>query len=69
LRRCHRGASGSPFIDGSGTSGTVDGSGVLDLTTNSLIAISLAKARASNVPGVGYGPVQLRVEPSPRADD
>jgi len=60
-------ALGSPFIDGSGISVTVDGSRVFDL--NSLIAISLAKALASNVPGVGYRPVQLRVGPPPRADD
>ena len=59
--------AGSPFIDASGISVTVDGSEVtLDGTINSLIAISLAKALVSNVPGVGRVQVQLRVQPAPR---
>lgn len=54
----------SPFIDASGVSITVDGADVrLEGTINSLIAISLAKALASNVPGVGRVEVQLRVQP------
>ena len=59
--------AGSPFIDVSDVSVTVDGSEVtLGGTINSLIAISLAKALASNVPGVGRVQVQLRVQPAPR---
>ena len=55
------------FIDTSGISATVDGSEVtLDGTINSLIAISLAKALASSVPGVGRVQVQLRVQPASR---
>ena len=59
--------AGNAFIDTSGISVTVDGSEVtLDGTINSLIAISLAKALASNVPGVGRVQVQLRVPPTAR---
>lgn len=58
----------SPFIDASGVSITVDGADVvLDGTINSLIAIALAKALASNVPGVGRVQVQLRVRQTPRS--
>lgn len=57
----------SPFIDASGISVTVDGADVrLDGTINSLIAISLARALAGNVPGVGRVEVQLRVQPHGR---
>ncbi len=60
--------AGSPFIDASGISVTVDGSEVtLDGTINSLIGISLARALASNVPGVGRVQVQLRVLPAVRS--
>lgn len=60
----------SPFIDASGISITVDGAEVtLSGTINSLIAISLAKALVSNVPGVGRAQVQLRVQPAPRTYD
>jgi hypothetical protein len=62
----------SSFIDTTGVSITVDGSEVtLAGTINSLIAISLARALASNVPGVGRVQVQLRVQPrvSPAARD
>ena len=59
----------SPFIDASGISITVDDSEVrLDGTINSLIAISLAKALVSNVPGVGRVQVQLRVRPAGRGN-
>lgn len=54
----------SPFIDTSGISITVDGPEVtLGGTINSLIAISLARALASSVPGVSRVQVQLRVQP------
>jgi BON domain len=57
----------SPFIDASDISVTVDGSEVtLAGTINSLIAISLAQALASNVPGVGRVQVRLRVRPATR---
>jgi hypothetical protein len=60
--------AGSPFIDASGISVTVDGSEViLDGTINSLIAISLARALTSNVPGVGRVQVRLRVQPAARS--
>lgn len=53
---------GNPFIDASGIEVTVDGSEVtLAGTINSLIAVSLARALASNVPGVGRVQVRLRV--------
>ncbi|HWD57107.1 MAG TPA: BON domain-containing protein [Stellaceae bacterium] len=59
----------SPFIDTSGISISVDGSEVtLSGTINSLIAISLAKALTSGVPGVSRVQVQLRVQPRPRRD-
>jgi hypothetical protein len=58
----------SPFIDASGVSITVDGADVrLEGTINSLIAISLAKALVSNVPGVSRVEVRLRVQPRPHA--
>jgi BON domain len=58
----HEQLTNSPFIDASGIAITVDGSLVrLDGTINSLIAISLAQALVSNVPGVGRVQVQLRV--------
>jgi hypothetical protein len=58
----------SPFIDASDITITVDGTEVtLDGTINSLIAISLAQALASNVPGVGRVQVQLRVRQTPRS--
>ena len=57
----------SPFIDATGISLTVDGSEVtLSGTINSLIAIALAKALASNVPGVSRVQVQLRVQQAPK---
>jgi hypothetical protein len=57
----------SPFIDASGISITVDGSEVrLDGTINSLIAIAMARALASNVPGVSRVEVRLRVQTAPR---
>lgn len=57
----------SPFIDTSGISITVDGAEVtLDGTINSLIAISLARALVSNIPGVARVQVQLRVHPAPK---
>lgn len=57
----------SPFIDASGVSIVVNGSEVtLEGTINSLIAISLAQALASNVPGVSRVQVRLRVQPPPR---
>jgi hypothetical protein len=57
----------SPFIDASGISITVDGSEVtLTGTINSLIAISLARALTTNVPGVSRVQVQLRVQQAPR---
>jgi hypothetical protein len=57
----------SPFIDSSGISITVDDSEVtLAGTINSLIAISLARALALNVPGVSRVQVQLRVQQAPR---
>jgi hypothetical protein len=57
----------SPFIDASGISVSAAGSEVtLAGTINSLIAVALAKAVASNVPGVGRVQVQLRVQPAPR---
>jgi osmotically-inducible protein OsmY len=57
----------SPFIDVSDISVTVDGSEVtLTGTINSLIAISLAQALTSNVPGVGRVQVRLRVRPATR---
>ncbi len=56
----------SPSIDASGISISVDGSEVtLEGTINSLIAVSMARALASNVPGVSRVQVQLRVRPSP----
>ena len=62
--------AGNPFIDATGILITVDGSEVtLDGTINSLIAISLAKALAGGVPGVGRVQVQLRVQPTPRNYD
>jgi osmotically-inducible protein OsmY len=58
----------SPFIDVSDISVTVDGSEVtLAGTINSLIAISLAQALASNVAGVGRVQVRLRVRPAARS--
>lgn len=58
----------SPFIDASGVSITIDGSDVtLEGTINSLIAVALSKALASNVPGVGRVQVQLRVQQAPRS--
>lgn len=57
----------SPFIDESDISVAVDGSEVtLTGTINSLIAISLAQALASNVPGVGRVQVRLRVRQATR---
>jgi hypothetical protein len=57
----------SPFIDASGISISVDGSDVtLEGTINSLIAISLAQALVSNIPGVARVQVRLRVQPAPR---
>jgi hypothetical protein len=57
----------SPFIDASNVSIDVDGSEVaLEGTINSLIAISLAKALATNVPGVGRVQVRLRVQAPPK---
>jgi osmotically-inducible protein OsmY len=57
----------SPFIDSSGIGVAVDGTEVtLTGTINSLIAISLAQALASNVPGVSRAQVQLRVQPASR---
>jgi hypothetical protein len=59
--------NGSPFIDASGVSISVDGSQVtLEGTINSLMAVSLARALTTNVPGVSRVQVQLRVEPAPR---
>ena len=53
----------SPFIDASGISVTVENTEVrLDGTINSLIAISLARALVSTVPGVSRVQVQLRVQ-------
>ena len=60
----------SPFIDASGISISVDGSDVtLEGTINSLIAISLAQALVSNIPGVSRVQVQLRVQPIPHTYD
>jgi hypothetical protein len=57
----------SPFIDSSGISVTVDdGEVTLEGTINSLIAVSLARALALNVPGVGRVQVQLRVVQAPK---
>jgi hypothetical protein len=57
----------SPFIDASDVSVTVDSSEVtLSGTINSLIAISLAQALATNVPGVSRVQVRLRVRPATR---
>jgi hypothetical protein len=57
----------SPFIDAAGISITVDdGEVTLEGTINSLIAISLARALAVNVPGVSRVQVQLRVHQAPR---
>jgi len=57
----------SPFIDASDISVTVDESEVtLAGTINSLIAISLAQALASNVPGISRVQVRLRVRPTTR---
>ena len=54
----------SPFIDASGIAISVDGSEVtLDGTINSLIAIALARALVTNIPGVSRVQVQLRVQP------
>jgi osmotically-inducible protein OsmY len=58
----------SPFIDASGIAVTVAGSEVtLKGTINSLIAISLARALASNVAGVTRVEVQLQVRPTPHS--
>jgi hypothetical protein len=64
----------SPFIDASGINVSVDGSDVmLDGTINSLMAIALAQAVATNVAGVRRVQTHLRVNPayattaSPRA--
>jgi len=66
----HEQLSTSPFIDASGISITVDGTDVrLEGTVDSLIAISLARALASNVQSVGRVEVQLRVQPRPHAYD
>jgi hypothetical protein len=55
----------SPFVDASDISVTVDGSEVtLAGTINSLIAISLAQALASNISGVSRVQVRLRVRPA-----
>ena len=60
--------AGSPFIDASDIAVTVDGSEVtLSGTINSLIAIALAQACASNVPGVSRAQVRLRVRPATRS--
>ncbi|HWB48708.1 MAG TPA: BON domain-containing protein [Stellaceae bacterium] len=57
----------SPFIDASDISVAVSGAEVtLQGTINSLIAISLAQALTSNVPGVGRVQVRLRVRSAPR---
>jgi len=57
----------SPFIDASGIVITVDGSRVtLEGTINSLMATSMAKALATNVPGVSRVQVQLRVQAAQR---
>jgi hypothetical protein len=57
----------SPFIDSSDISITVDDSEVtLAGTINSLIAVSLARALALNVPGVNRVQVQLRVVQAPK---
>ena len=56
----------SPFIDALGIEITVDGAEViLGGTINSLIAISLAQALVSNVPGVRRVQVNLRVQQAP----
>ena len=63
----HEALKASPFIDASGIVITVDDSDVtLDGTINSLIAISLAKALITGVPGVGRVEVRLRVRPAQR---
>jgi len=57
----------NPYIDASGIMVSVDDAEVtLSGTINSLIAVSLAQALASGVPGVGRVQVQLRVQPAPR---
>jgi BON domain-containing protein len=57
----------SPFIDATGVSVAVSGSeATLDGTINSLIAVSLARALALNVAGVGAVQVRLKVQPPPR---
>lgn len=57
----------SPFIDAAGVVITVDGGEVtLAGTINSLMAIALARALTSNVPGVSRVQVQLRVQRAPR---
>jgi osmotically-inducible protein OsmY len=57
----------SPFINSSGISITVDDSEVtLEGTINSLIAVSLARALALNVPGVSRVQVRLRVVQAPK---
>jgi BON domain-containing protein len=63
----HEALTSSPFIDTSGIVITVDDSDVmLDGTINSLIAISLAKALTTGVPGVSRVEVRLRVRPARR---
>jgi BON domain-containing protein len=63
----HEALASSPFIDMSGIVITVDDSDVtLDGTINSLIAISLAKALTTGVPGVSRVEVRLRVRPTRR---
>ena len=57
----------SPFIDAAHVTVSVEGSEVtLDGTINSLIAISLAQALATNVPGVSRVQGRLRVRPATR---
>lgn len=57
----------SPFIDATGVAVSVTGAEVtLDGTINSLIAVSLARALALNVAGVGAVQVRLKVAPPPR---
>jgi hypothetical protein len=63
----HEALNASPFIDASGIVITVDDADVaLDGTINSLIAISLAKALVSGIPGIARVQVRLRVQPQQR---
>jgi len=63
----HEALNSSPFIDMSGIVITVDDSDVtLDGTINSPIAISLAKALTTGVPGVTRVELRLRVQRTAR---